>query len=41
MGLKTYEVYSIGLELWAECPTPELAILVADALEAIYENHSE
>jgi hypothetical protein len=33
-----YEVYSIGLDQWAECHTPEHAATVADALEAFYAN---
>lgn len=31
-----YEVYSIGLDQWAECATQEHAAAVADALEAFY-----
>lgn len=33
-----YEVYSIGLDQWAECNTPDHAKAVADALEAFYAN---
>lgn len=33
-----YEVYSIGLEQWAECATPRQAEAVADALEAFYSS---
>lgn len=33
-----HEVYSIGLEQWAECSTAEKAKTVADALEAFYRN---
>ena len=33
-----YEVYSIGLDQWAECNTPEHAKTVADALESFYAN---
>jgi hypothetical protein len=36
-----YEVYSIGLEQWAECTTPEQAAAVADALESFYENAAD
>lgn len=32
-----YEVYSIGLEQWAECDTPQQAETVANALEAFYD----
>jgi heterodisulfide reductase subunit A-like polyferredoxin len=31
-----YQVYSIGLEHWAECLTPEHAEAVATALELLY-----
>jgi hypothetical protein len=33
-----YEVYSIGLEQWAECLSADRAIAVADALELFYAN---
>ncbi len=36
-----YEVYSIGLEQWAECLTPDHAKAVADALEALYERNDD
>ena len=35
-----YEVYSIGLDQWAECDSAEKAQTVADALELLYMPNS-
>ena len=35
-GGQRYEVYSIGLQQWADCATPEEANVICDALEAFY-----
>jgi hypothetical protein len=37
-GGPTWEVYSLGLEQWAECKSPEHAKVVRDALEDFYSN---
>lgn len=36
-----YEVYSIGLDQWAVCNSPEHAATIADALETFYERLDE
>lgn len=35
-----YQVYSIDLEHWAQCPTQAKARAIADALEAFYAGPS-
>lgn len=37
-GDPTWQVYSIGLEPWATCNSPEKSKTVRDALEAFYSN---
>ncbi len=41
-GRQAYEVYSVGLEVWAgDCPTPSHAEAIANALEEYYKSKEQ